>query len=319
MIDAPTLESRFIGSLLGVAVGDAIGARFEAHHADHIRARFGSDQALFDYCQEKLWYTDDTQMTIGVAEALIERGGIEEESLCRAFVSNYVPNRGYGRGARRVLESMEAGQDYQRVAEKHFPGGSFGNGAAMRAAPVGLFFHADPSLLSEHAIRSAAPTHRHPLGVEGAQLIAMAVGLAVTTDHFDRDAFVGALQQAAQSPEYREKLGWIPSIQERPDLARFGNGIEAIHSVVTAIACFCLTPESFTETIASAIFLGGDTDTIAAMAGGISGAYLGEARLPPRLVDLLEKTPKGGPYIRRLAIDLHDAFVRYRSRSDCEN
>jgi poly(ADP-ribose) glycohydrolase ARH3 len=305
-----TLESRFVGSLLGVAIGDAVGGLFEAQPGYHIQARFGSTKELMDHCPEELWYTDDTQMTIGVAEALIEKGAIEEASLCRAFVTNYDPTRGYGRGARMVLESMEGGHDYERVAEKHFPGGSFGNGAAMRAAPVGLFFHTNYQRLFEQARKSALPTHRHAFGIEGAQLIALAVALAIESDRLDREEFISRLEHFAQADEYRDKLAKLRTIQNTRDLEQFGNGIEAVNSVVTAIASFCLTPDSFDETIANAIMLGGDTDTIAAMAGGVSGAYLGESMLPGRLVNLLEKSPKGGDYIRKLAIDLHHVFAR---------
>ena len=72
-----------------------------------ILSRFHSAERLIAYPQEELWYTDDTQMAIGVSEALIERGEIVEDVLCRAFVANYVPSRGYGRGARAVLDAME--------------------------------------------------------------------------------------------------------------------------------------------------------------------------------------------------------------------
>lgn len=306
----PSMESCFAGSLLGVTVGDAVGALYEAQHGYHIQARFSSARELLDHCQQELWYTDDTQMTIGVAEALIEKGQIEEASLCKAFVANYDPTRGYGRGARLVLEAMEGGHDYVRVAEKHFPGGSFGNGAAMRAAPVGLFFHNEPDKLLEQARLSALPTHRHPLGIEGAQLIALAVAIVSTMETFDRDDFLSRLAQSALSDEYRAKVKEARSIQLPHDLEKLGNGIEALHSVVTAIGCFCLTPESYEETIANAIFLGGDTDTIAAMAGGISGAYLGDQRLPVRLIGLLEATPKGRAYIRKLAEELYAAFLK---------
>ena len=166
----PITKERFEGCLLGLAVGDALGAKFEAQSAEAIRARFSTADQLIAYPQEEIWYTDDTQMAIGVAEALVERGEIIEEVLCRAFVANYLPSRGYGRGARAVLDAMEDGLDYRQVAEEHFPGGSFGNGAAMRVAPVGLLFREDRRRLWEQARLSALPTHRHPLGVEGAQL-----------------------------------------------------------------------------------------------------------------------------------------------------
>src|SRR5919204_6029188 len=151
------LKDRFEGCLLGLAVGDALGGKFEAQSADSIRARFPTAERLIAYPREEIWYTDDTQMTIGVSEALIERGEIVEEILCRAFVANYVPSRGYGRGARAVLEAMEDGRDYRQVAEQHFPGGSYGNGAAMRVAPVGLFFRDDRRLLLEQTRLSALP------------------------------------------------------------------------------------------------------------------------------------------------------------------
>ena len=93
------LKDRFEGCLLGLAVGDALGGKFKAQSADAIRARFSTAEQLIDYPREEIWYTDDTQMAIGVGEALLERGEIVEDILCRAFVANYVPSRGYGQGA----------------------------------------------------------------------------------------------------------------------------------------------------------------------------------------------------------------------------
>src|SRR5438309_6336074 len=102
--DDRSLKDRFEGCLLGLAIGDALGGKFEAQSADAIRSRFSTVERLIAYPQEEIWYTDDTQMAIGVCEALVERGQIIEEVLCRAFVANYVPSRGYGRGARAVLD-----------------------------------------------------------------------------------------------------------------------------------------------------------------------------------------------------------------------
>ena len=310
MVAGPILKDRFAGCLLGLAVGDALGGKFEAQSAGAIRARFPASEHLIAYPQEEIWYTDDTQMAIGVSEALIERGEIVEQVLCRSFVANYLPSRGYGRGARAVLDAMEEGRDYRQVAEQHFPGGSFGNGAAMRVAPVGLLFRDNRPRLWEQARLSALPTHRHPLGIEGAQLLALAVALCTSMDRFDRAGFFAELLAMCESEEYRVKMEAAARVQAPDDLATLGNRIEALHSVPTAIANFALTPESFETTISNVILLGGDTDTLAAMAGALSGAYVGTGRLPGRLVELLESSPKGQAYLRQLAEQLFAVYYR---------
>jgi poly(ADP-ribose) glycohydrolase ARH3 len=305
-----SVRDRFEGCLFGLAVGDALGGKFEAQSADSVRARFPSSDHLIAYPQEEIWYTDDTQMAIGISEALIERGEIVEEVLCRAFVANYLPSRGYGRGARAVLEAMEEGRNYRQVAEKHFPGGSYGNGAAMRVAPVGLLFRDDHQRLWAQARLSALPTHLHPLGIEGAQLLALAVALCSSTNHLDRATFFAELLAACESAEYRAKIEQAAHVQTPGELAALGNRIEALHSVPTAIASFALTPDSFESTVSNVIFLGGDTDTLAAMAGALSGAYVGVGRLPKRLVALLENSPKGRTYLPQLAARLFAVHTR---------
>lgn len=311
-ITDPGLLDRFEGCLLGLAVGDALGGKFEAQSEDAIRERFPAADDLVAYPTEEIWYTDDTQMAIGIAEVLVERGEIVEDALCRAFAENYLPSRGYGVGARAVLQAVIDGRDHRDVAAQYFPGGSFGNGAAMRVAPVGLFFRDEPRRLWEQARLSALPTHLHPLGIEGAQLLALAVALCSRAERFDRGAFFEELLAACATEEYRGKLEAAARVRAPDGLIGLGNRIEALHSVPAAIASFALTPESFEETVSNVIFLGGDTDTLAAMAGALSGAYLGSGRLPRRLVDLLETSPKGRDYLRQLARQLLAGYHRRR-------
>jgi poly(ADP-ribose) glycohydrolase ARH3 len=135
--------------MLGLAVGDALGARFEAQSSEHIRRRCPTISDLIAYPTDDIYYTDDTQMAIGVAETLIACGEIQKARLCEAFVTNYLPSRGYGMGARAVLDAMENGDDYRQVANEYYPGGSYGNGAAMRVAPIGLLFASNPQCLWE--------------------------------------------------------------------------------------------------------------------------------------------------------------------------
>ena len=300
-------RDRFRGCLLGLAIGDAVGARFEGKSVELIRACYPTISSLMSDSVNELRYTDDTQMALGVAETLLAGGDLREESLCAALVANYQASRNYGRGERVVLEAMATGLSHQGVAKRLFPGGCNGNGAASRAAPVGLFFRGDEARVWDEARRSALPTHVHPLAVEGAQLMALAVSLAVSADKLDREAFFDRLEAACASPEYRDKLRQGRQVKRRVDLEAMGRGREAVESVPTAIASFAYRPDSYTDAVGNAIILGGDTDTLGAMAGALSGAYLGASGVPARLVAMLEATPKGRTYIIDLATRLHHA------------
>jgi poly(ADP-ribose) glycohydrolase ARH3 len=312
-----SLEDRFIGCLLGLAVGDALGANFEGQSAESVTARYPTARHLIQNPPAgEQWYTDDTQMAIGVAETLAACGRLDERHLCQRFAANYVAGRGYGRGARVIIEAMIAGEDYKWLAANHFPGGSFGNGAAMRVAPVGLMFHHNADRLWDEARLSALPTHTHPLGIEGAQLLALAVGLAVNSAEIDREVFLSALCERCQAVDYSGPLRRAARLSEPADIALFGNGIEAASSVVTAIAAFTMAPDSYEQTIGSAILLGGDTDTIAAMAGAISGAFLGKRSIPDHLLEQLEDREQGRSYIYDLAIQLHAAHLQMVAHED---
>jgi poly(ADP-ribose) glycohydrolase ARH3 len=248
--------------------------------------------------RKRLEWTDDTAMTLGLAEVLSDDGAIDGERLAARFHARWSaePWRGYAGGPPAIFALVEKdGISYaeatRRIAALQFDGqGSFGNGAAMRAAPIGLFFaEAESAELYERASKSARPTHLHPLGIEGAALIAMAVSLALSLDPaspLDASAFVAGLRAACRSREYREALG---------------TGIEAHKSAPFAIWSFIRHPRSFEDCLACTAGNGGDADTLAAMACGISGAYLGESALPKTWVDKLED----GGYIAALADRLY--------------
>jgi poly(ADP-ribose) glycohydrolase ARH3 len=298
---------RFTGCLLGLAVGDALGAPYEGlTHAD-IFFQFGSpDKLVTNPSGDSLYYTDDTEMMIGVAETLAECARIDEARLCRAFVENYHPERGYGQGARRVIEAMAKGEDYRTLAATIFPGGSFGNGAAMRVAPVGLVFADSPDELWAQARLSALPTHTHPLGIEGAQLLALAVAWALHATTFSRKAFYRELLARAGTEEFQWHVGIASQLNPGDSLAGLGSTLHAHRSVVTAMACFATAPDDFEAVMSRAIGLGDDTDTVAAMAGALVGAFAGVGALPAGLLAKLEDGPaKGRGHIAELAARLY--------------
>jgi poly(ADP-ribose) glycohydrolase ARH3 len=248
--------------------------------------------------RSQLRYTDDTHMTIGIAESLVECHGFDGAHMANCFIKNYrkEPWRGYGPGPPKVFRLIESGQPWDKAAGLVYPGGSFGNGSAMRVAPVGLLFWEEQVRLREVSSRSSLITHSHPLGIEGAVLQASAIALAVAASSevpLDSRSFLSRLLAEATEEVYRDKLIKMESLLEHPEnrsevVYQLGNGIEAFNSVPTAIFAFLSHPQDFHSAIIYAISLGGDTDTIASMAGAISGAYLGIPAIPVNWLERLE-------------------------------
>ncbi len=290
-------------------MGDALGSPYEGLSGETIFRNFGAISPIIAHPgPEPITYTDDTQMTIGVAECLLEAGRIESDRLAECFRRNYESDRGYGAGMRRILDTMSAGGDWKPLLTSLFPGGSFGNGAAMRVAPVGLLFSHDPQRVREEAALSAAATHLHPLGIDGAVIVAAAIAYVLREPEFEAKAFYAELTASAQTEEFKWQLRTAGRLSAEM-MVSFGSTLAAHRSVTTAITCFTVWPNSYENVIAKAIGIGEDTDTLAAIAGAISGAHLGIHAIPPALLAKLENGPKGRDYIDSLAIALYDKWL----------
>jgi poly(ADP-ribose) glycohydrolase ARH3 len=289
-------RSKFVGCLVGSAVGDALGSSFEG---------LWNPEAKIERFSGR--WTDDTHMMIGVAESLIANKGFDGSHMTEIFMKNYErePWRGYASGPPRVFRWIESGVAWNEAAKRLFGGaGSYGNGAAMRVAPVGVFYHDDLELLQSVAYGQSRITHVHELGMDGAAIQAYAVALAVNADsssELDSHAFLGKLKDFTHNAVYKRKLemAWelLGETNKRRVAREIGNGVEAYNSVPTAIYCFLRNQGSFEDSVLYAVSLGGDTDTIAAMTGAISGAYHGAEAIPGRWKSNLER----GDYIEELA------------------
>ncbi len=318
-----SLESRFAGALLGTMVGDMLGAPFEGQPHEVVAARLGTDTDDTAGWIRRSRYTDDTQMMIGVTESLVERGQFDGADMARRFAENYEPFRGYGAGAHHVLAALRQGYPWGQAATLVFPDGSFGNGAAMRVAPVGAFHHHDLAELRRAAEGSAAITHAHALGKEGAALQACAVALAVRTQlgEFDPVGFLGQLVAFVRpdADEFTRRLASIGSLLDAEPtvdrvVADLGNDIRAHGSVPAAIYAFLAHHDSFEQAVAYAVMLGGDTDTIGAMTGAIAGALHGVEAIPADWYEGLENSAKGRDYVHTLAARLFERHAVARTR-----
>lgn len=307
----PASRDRIFGSLVGLVFADAAGARFEGIQREQLRSTFTDKSAAFEYAlnRKEFRYTDDGQMALAIAEHIADNPAIVSNDLMRRFVDAYESWRGYGRGARVLIEAYRDNAEYEFMAEHLFPGGSLGNGAAMRSAPIGLRFVGDVKRIWHEAKESAWPTHRHELGIEGAQLIAVAASIAASESSIDPPTLAEKLLPLCTTAVFQNRLERLREVKADEDIEQFGNGIEAHESVVTALACFALYPRDYHMAISTAIWQGGDTDTIAAMTGALVGAHCGSAATNRLPVQRLEQGDEFIAYLADLATRLSNESI----------
>jgi poly(ADP-ribose) glycohydrolase ARH3 len=253
------MESRFVGTMLGLALGDALGAPHEGGWIERTAWKL--------IARGSLRYTDDTEMALVLAESLLVHGGVDQDALAAAWAERCRWSRGYGPGARRLLRLVARGTHWRNANRRVFPDGSFGNGAAMRIAPLALY-HARRDGLDAAVVAASEITHAHPLGIEGARLVAQAILRALRDET--------PLDVTSEVPEYADRL---ERARAGADARELGNSVRAHESVVTAL-CLAQRIPTFPELMERVIATGGDTDTIGAMAGAVWGARHGAGRLP---------------------------------------
>lgn len=290
------LLDKFKGSLLGTALGDAVGElAFVCRSKKRLLEVLGQ--------VELLRYTDDTAMALALTESLIENRGLEREALGKRFHQAYLeePWRGYGPGPPRIFALVEkTGQGYCEAAQKLYRGeGSFGNGAAMRIAPIGLLYHDDEALYEKAAL-SASVTHAHPVGQDGAAILAEAIAWMIRQKADEKLKIHRLLEHlilSARTAEIREKMNLLRSLlEEEADeeaAARLlGKSVAVQESMPFALYAFLRHPDSFKDCLFTAVLHGGDRDTLGAMAGAAAGAYLGARALPTDWLSCLEDRHK---------------------------
>lgn len=290
--DAGGLRDAARGALLGAALGDAIGRPFEgARRVDPARV-----DALLDGSEPLRW-TDDTHLLLALGDALVDRdGAVDAQHLGAVFAAAYdaEPWRGYGSGPPQVYAMAAEGIPYVEAAARLFGGsGSWGNGAAMRVAPAAVVGHADAERAAALAAEQSLVTHAHPQGRDAAVLLAVVIRAALVTDPSARlvlpEPPASCHLDVVIAEAWQDLRALEPGSKDRTAYAqRVGTSVLARESVPAAVALALAASASPVDTIRTAISLGGDTDTVACMAGAIVGAHRGASALPPGLLDRLE-------------------------------
>ena len=302
------LRDIFVGSSLGTFVGDAFGAVVEVWHPKLIREKYGLMKKPINGR-----YTDDTQMMIGIMEAIHLDPELTQQNIADRFLENFDPLRGYGGRIFGVMNKIEKGISADKVGTD-----SWGNGAAMRVAPIGYYFYDNQSKLMDFAIKSAEITHKHPLGVAGAvaqaTAVALAAGAAINGEEIDINRYVDKIIETITgiSQEFSSMLASLKEfsttgVEGAIDIliSNFTRDVSAIGAVPAAISAFLLS-NNFADAVIIAVNAGGDADTTGAMAGAIAGAYYGVDGIPKDWLEMLEDGKKGATYINDLAVKLSE-------------
>ncbi|MEV6925395.1 ADP-ribosylglycohydrolase family protein [Dactylosporangium sp. NPDC051485] len=279
-------------SLTGLSVGDALGAPFE------MRPPMG-DEAAFVPPPAPWRWTDDTEMACALLRVAQRGGRVDQDELARAFALHCSDDRGYGRGARILLASMREGVPWRAAAGALFAGrGSAGNGAAMRVAPLGALFGADPDTAAREAALSAEVTHRHPEGVAGAVAVALAAAFAASRGTAAGSGLLRSVLNQLPPSDVRDGIGRATRIAPGTDpgeaAADLGNGSHALAQDTVPFALWVAAAhfEDYPAAIEACVRAGGDVDSTCAIVGGIVAVNVGEAGIPRDWIDAREPLPE---------------------------
>lgn len=275
--------------LRGVLLGDCLGVPTEggppAAAFDGRRLHAAMDRRV-------LRFSDDTQLTLALARHLATHPAVEPAVLVQDILAVYEPGRGYGAGMRQVVAAWRSGSDLASAARVAFPDGSLGNGAAMRVAPVALRWPRAVDERNDAVRRSAALTHAHPIGIDAAIVQAAAVASAWSAGRFGAPQ-LEALAEAATTVEVRSGIvqaGEMLAATETVPAAvgqQLGTAVTAHRSLPAALWC-AARGGTVLGAVSLALDLGGDTDTIAAMAGAVAAAAFGLDDVGPAIWDRCE-------------------------------
>ncbi|MFE9247865.1 ADP-ribosylglycohydrolase family protein [Streptomyces sp. NPDC007088] len=292
---APRLEHA-LASLAGLRVGDALGSRFFAPANLPLLRRRELPPGVWQW-------TDDTETACSVVAVLARHRRVDQDALAASLAAHHDVDRGYGAGTSRLLRLVREGGDWRELSRGLFNGqGSWGNGAAMRVAPLGAWYAQDPEQATHQAEISAYPTHQHREAVAGAMAVAAAAALvagAPRPPDPERllDAVVDLLPRSAVQAGLRRASGMLDYDDPGTVAAVLGRGrrTSAHDTVPFALWSAARNLDDFEAAFWTTAQVGGDIDTTCAIAGGVVAAGGPRGAPPATWLEHTEPLPDWTP------------------------
>ncbi|MEU6220350.1 ADP-ribosylglycohydrolase family protein [Streptomyces sp. NPDC047022] len=271
---------RALASLRGLAVGDALGSQFFVPANYPLLRRRELPPGTWQW-------TDDTEMACSVVSVLARHRRIDQDDLARSFAQHHDFDRGYGPAVNRLLRLVREGGDWRELSSALFDGrGSWGNGAAMRIAPLGAWYADDPEQATHQAEISAYPTHQHREAVVGAMAVAAAAALAADPAGPPApaallDGVVALVPKSAVGAGLRRARDMLDYADATTVAAVLGCGrrTTAHDTVPFALWSAARALGDYEQAFWTTAQVGGDVDTTCAIVGGVLAS--GGAGTPP--------------------------------------
>jgi len=294
-----TQNTHMYNSILALSVADATGENQMKFMAPKDTGYYQAGNVAGMRIPSVRWpWTDDTHLAIGVYRTLRLFGEIHQEELAREFARNYRADaqRGYGKGTAKLLYAFLYDAENWRTQSENWWGpkmGSFGNGSAMRDTIIGAYFGKNLQMVVKNARLSAEVTHFHDEAIAGSIAVAVAASAAI---HSDLNQFWDLILEHTPAGTVRDAIQLVSTQLEATNwqiVAQVGNGgkVSALDTVPFALwtAYQAMHAGTFESGVNSIIEVGGDTDTVAAIFGGIVGNTL---VVPPEWIERTEPLPE---------------------------
>ncbi|WP_051801614.1 ADP-ribosylglycohydrolase family protein [Streptomyces sp. NRRL F-525] len=279
--------NRALASLRGLAVGDALGSQFFVPVNHPLLKRRELPPTPWQW-------TDDTEMACSVVAVLAAHRRVDQDALARSFAEHHDFDRGYGPAVNRLLRLVREGGDWRELSSALFKGqGSWGNGAAMRIAPLGAWYADDPEQATHQAEISAYPTRQHREAVVGAMAVAAAAALAAApggppSGEALLDGVIALVPKSAVGAGLRRARDMLDYADSGTVAAVLGCGrrTSAHDTVPFALWSAARGLGDYEGAFWATAQVGGDVDTTCAIVGGVIAG--GRAGTPP--AEWLERT-----------------------------